>query len=310
MQIDLIKQNWQNLFNIYNNSMRKIYITKPDEILIKDLSCFCIKQILECGQVFRFTRLPELEKNEVVFAYRIISKDKTAIILESDNQAKILTKDVNYFINYFDLDADYESIKENFVEDEILKCAVNYGYGIRILNQDLLEVIISFIISANNNIKRIQKSLNLICERFGKNMGDYYAFPSLKELSKINEQQFRECGVGFRAKYLVSTINDLIECKLENLTKLNNDELKSKLISFKGIGPKVADCILLFGFHDMSVFPVDTWVIKIFNAYYTVKQERNVKVINKFLVSKFKNLAGYAQQYLFYYKRELEGVKI
>ena len=292
----------------------KTYSIQKDKIVIHDLSCFCIKHILECGQVFRFERITKMEINGVKYAYKIISLNKIAVILEFETYAEILTTDVNYFVNYFDLDTNYNNIKEKLSKDEILCEAINYGYGIRILKQHPLETIVSFIISANNNIKRIQNSLNKISCLFGSKCKssvngesfEFYAFPNLEQLSKIKEEEFRNCGTGFRDKYLVDTIKKLQEGYLNNFEKLLASEALSKLIKLKGIGPKVADCIMLFGYYNMCVFPVDTWIKKVYNSYYSKNIEEDVSVIRKNLTNKFGVLSGYAQQYLFYYKREME----
>ena len=287
--------------------MSKIYTIEKDKIIIKDLSQFCIKHILECGQVFRFIRNVEKENQDIKYCYTVYSLDKKAEVMEYSNYAEIVTENVEYFINYFDLNTDYSLIKQHLISYSIIKKAIEYGYGIRILNQDFVETVVSFIISANNNIKRIQKSLNLICEHYGEKIDDYYAFPSLIKLSQITEQDFRSFGVGFRDKYLVDTIKELKNININNLLLLETQNLSNDLQKFKGVGQKVADCIMLFSCHKMNVFPVDTWIKQVFNSFYNNKNEKyNVKQIREFLLNKFGDLSGYAQQYLFYYKREMK----
>ena len=302
---------------------KKIYKIKGNKIVINDLSCFCIKHILECGQVFRFERLKNLENSGVIYCYLITSLDKIALVKEYENHAEILTKHTDYFVNYFDLDTDYNEIKNKLKNDKILCQAMTTGYGIRILKQDPLEMVISFIISANNNIKRIQKSLQKIAFNFGNKVDDsiflksqglleefdnYYAFPTLEQLEKISQEDFKNVGVGFRDKYLFETIKTLKNINFENIKKLETNEQINYLTKLKGIGTKVADCILLFGLYNMQVFPVDTWVKKIYNSYYNTENgiQNDVKIIRKNLTDKFGDLSGYAQQYLFYFKRELE----
>ena len=285
--------------------MEKIYSVEKDKIMVYDLTQFCIKHILECGQVFRFVRHREKENIDIKYCYTVFSKDKSATIYEYFDRAEIFTTDISYFINYFDLDKDYNKIKSFLIKDNILAQAVSYGYGIRILRQDKLETIISFIISANNNIKRIQKSLFALCENYGENMGNYYAFPTIDKLKDISVSQFRELGVGFRDNYLVSTIKDLSSIDLECLANCDTEKLSSTLKQLKGIGQKVADCIMLFSYYDMNVFPVDTWIKQVYNSFYASEKLDNPKQIRKFFTDKFMNYSGYAQQYLFYYKREL-----
>ena len=152
-----------------------IYKVQNNKIIVTDKSQFNPEHILECGQVFRFGK--DLSGN-----YFVISKDKKATIIETPTSYEIICDDTNYFINYFDLETDYNKIKENLSKHEILKPMIEHGYGIRILNGDPVEMIISYVISQNNNIKRIQAIIERLCQ-IGKNMGSYNAFPTTKELS-------------------------------------------------------------------------------------------------------------------------------
>ncbi|MBQ3493950.1 MAG: 8-oxoguanine DNA glycosylase, partial [Clostridia bacterium] len=183
---------------------------------------------------------------------------------------------------------------------ENLKNAIKFGYGIRILNQDIIEVIIGFIISANNNIKRIMNTMQKI-RQFGENRGEYYCFPSLKVLQTISVEQFKDMGAGYRAEYLVESIKVLAETNFDNIKKLDNQSLRKWLISLKGVGPKVADCIMLFGFSRCESFPVDTWIEKVYFDIF--KQKKPREQMSKDLLLHYGELSGYAQQYLFYYKR-------
>ena len=164
-------------------------------------------------------------------------------------------------------------------------------------------MIISFIISANNNIKRIQKSIECLCLRFGKNMGMYYAFPTLKELKTATIEDFISAGLGYRAAQMYATVQSLTEEKLNNLKNLSRDEQFNFLTSLKGVGEKVANCILLFGLGVKDVFPVDTWINKVYNNL-TSAIETDRKKITKELTAKYGELSGYAQQYFFYYYRD------
>lgn len=270
------------------------YIIQNDKIIINDLSEFDITQILECGQVFSFEKI---EENK----YLVLSKNKKAIVTQSDNIVVIQTKDIEYFINYFDLDKDYNSIKQELSKNEVLKRSIEIGYGIRILKQDLFETIISFVISANNNIPRIRKSIKFLRENLGEKIDDYYAFPTLDKLLNCDVDFFVKAGLGYRSTQLYKLLRQIEELDLNALKLLDTNELRNKLISLSGIGPKVADCILLFGFSRFDVFPVDTWIEKMFCEKFENIKDR--KVIRKKLVEKFGNLSGIAQQYLFYAKR-------
>lgn len=277
----------------------KNYYIDENKIVVTNLSEFNITHILECGQVFRFKK----ENND----YIVFSGENYAKIKTLQDKVEIYSSNLNYFVNYFDLDNDYTFIKNELSKYEILKPMIKSAYGIRILKQDPLEMIISFIISANNNIKRIQIIIENICKKFGTKIDEeYYAFPTIKQLEKASIEDFKECGAGYRAKYLYNVVRQLKNFNIEEIFTLNSEIAIEKLLNLSGVGPKVADCILLFGFNKQDCFPVDTWIKKVYNEYFGVVKTDNVKQIRKDLVNIFKNLSGYAQQYMFYYKRSLE----
>ncbi len=276
------------------------YEITNDKILIKDKSQFNATHILECGQIFRYRKVDDK-------TYSVISEDKIAILKQMENGYEIITKDIKYFVNFFDLDNDYEIIKNTLSKNsETMKLATNFGYGIRILNQPPFEMIISFIISANNNIKRIQQLVEKLSVKCGKNMGEYYAFPTIDEILTLSIEDLKQMGMGFRSKYIYETARKLKNIDLESLRSYDTKILLEYLSTLSGVGPKVADCIALFGYHDMNCFPVDTWVEKIYNSFFATQKETNRVKIRKNLTEMFKDLSGYAQQYLFYYKRELD----
>ena len=263
---------------------------------IKIFNCpdFDIKKILECGQIFRFY-INDLGE------YVVNSQDKIAHIRQG-NPTLIFTKSVEYFYNFFDLNTNYEKLV-NKINQPIMKKAIAYGKGIRILKQPLIEVIYSFVISANNNIKRIQKIIEKLCRDFGTCVGNYFAFPTLSQLQKISQSQFNNIGAGYRGNYLYKLSQQLDENFLDKLNKLNTESARKELIKLSGVGPKVADCILLFGMNRFDVFPVDTWIKKVYVSMFGGNLKNRDK-ISKFLVDYFGNLSGLCQQYLFYYKRE------
>lgn len=266
-----------------------------NRIEIDGLEDFDIKQTLECGQIFRY----KIKENKGF----VLSKDKKADFEVLGNRLIITTKDVKYFETFFDLKTDYSNIKSELIEHEFLKPAVDFGGGIRILNNDLLEMIVSFIISANNNIKRIKNSIEMLCERFGEKVVDYHAFPTLTQLKMVSVQDFVEMGLGYRAEQLHATLQDLTEEKLQSIKSMPSDTVKNELIKLKGVGPKVANCIMLFGLNITNTFPVDTWINKVYNKINS-KEETNRSKIEQEMINKFQSLSGYAQQYLFYFFRE------
>lgn len=264
-----------------------------DYILIKNDADFNIKHVLECGQVFRF-KVQD-------FGYTVYSLGQKADIYCQKGTTKIFTKNKKYFIKYFDLDTNYAIIKSMLKEQ--LPEEIKFGYGIHILNQAPLETIISFIISANNNIPRIKKTIEAICEGFGENCGDYYAFPTLSQLSKITEDDFKKMGCGYRSGYLVDTIKRLQSYDLNKLYDMPTVEARKELMSFKGIGRKVADCILLFGYHKGDVFPADVWIVKVYEDEFGKSNISPIK-ISEYYANRFGNLSGIAQQYMYYAKRK------
>lgn len=269
------------------------YKLSSNTIEIEDKEDFDAEHILECGQVFSFQKTDK--------GYVVWSKDKMCQIEETVKGWTIRTDDVEYFENYFDLKTDYSKIKKHLQQYPILQKPIEYGHGIRILKQDLFETVISFIVSANNNIKRIKMILQRIRERFGTKKDGFFAFPTRKQLLQATEQDFAELGAGYRAKYLFEVVRQLDDQTLQCWASLPTVQLRKQLMSLMGVGPKVADCILLFGYGKGDVFPVDTWIAQMYNRFY--EKEENRERIRNLLTNQFERLSGYAQQYLFFYMR-------
>lgn len=292
-------------------------IYEDNKVILEGVKNFNIKQILECGQCFRWEKKAEL--NYIVIAYgRVIE------VVQEDDKVTILNSNEEDFKNiwfeYFDLERDYSKIKEKLSKDEILKKSVDYGYGIRILNQEPFELVISFIVSARNSIPSIKKTIKKISERWGTEIeykGEkFYTFPTPEMLKDATEDEIRETGASFRSKYIVDTVanvnNDLDNLEgvynLERITSLTDDECHTALQEFKGVGAKVADCIMLFSMSKYSAFPVDVWVKRAMMHFYNA-EEGSLNKIRIFARNEFKDLSGFAQQYLFYYARE-NNIKI
>ena len=218
--------------------------------------------------------------------------------------------------DYFDLKRDYSEIKDILSKvDDHVKKSIEYGKGIRILNQDLWEMIISFIISANNNIPRIKGIIERICKKYGDkivwNGIEYYSFPTPKQLSQASIEDLRGLGLGFRDIRVYKTTQKIYtkEFDLDSLKKEENSNIiREKLLTLDGVGPKVADCIMLFSsLKRLEVFPIDVWVRRVMNDLYIKNEDEtkvNKKQIEKLAHEKYGDLAGLAQQYLFYWKRE------
>lgn len=286
---------------------------KKQKYTIKNINSFELKDIFDCGQCFRWNE-QEDGSYTGIFGNNVINvkKENNEITFEG-----ICEKDIKETIeNYFDLNRNYEEIKEQLSKiDENMKTSIEYGQGIRILNQDLWETIISFIISANNNIPRIKGIIERLSQKYGNeiefNGKKYYTFPTPEQLKNVSVEEYRKLGLGFRDIRLYETTKMILE-KQVDLEKMkqnpNTIEVREKLLKLSGVGPKVADCILLFSdLKRFEVFPIDVWVRRVMNDLY-IKQEDETKVskkqIEKIAQEKFGNLAGLAQQYLFYWRRE------
>lgn len=287
---------------------------QEQKITLKNINSFRLKDIFECGQCFRWN-LQEDGSYTGVFGENVLNvkEEQETILIKG-----LCKRDIKETIEkYFDLNRDYNKIKEKLAKiDKNIEISVKYGQGIRILNQDLWETIISFIISANNNIPRIKR----IIERLSKNYGnkitwqgkDYYTFPTAEQLKNITVNEYRDLGLGFRDKRLYETTQMIINKKID-LKKMqenpNTIEVREQLMTLSGVGPKVADCILLFStLKRFEVFPIDVWIKRVMNDLY-IHQLDEMKVskkqIEKIASEKFGDLAGLAQQYLFYWRREV-----
>ena len=280
---------------------------------INNIKSFELKDIFDCGQCFRWNK-EEDNSYTGVFEENVLNVKKQNGTVIFKGICKNNIKDTVEY--YFDLNRDYEKIKETLSNiDENLKTSVAYGSGIRILNQDLWETIISFIISANNNIPRIKGIIERLSKKYGKEINyngkKYYTFPTPKDLKNVTVKEYRDLGLGFRDIRLYETTKMILEKKvdLEELkTNKNTIEVRNKLLTLSGVGPKVADCILLFSsLKRFEVFPIDVWVRRVMNDLY-IKNEDETKVSKKQIENiakeKFGSLAGLAQQYLFYWRRE------
>jgi len=286
---------------------------KEQEYILENQESFELKHIFDCGQCFRWNKQED-------GSYTGIFKGNVLNVQKIDN--KIIFKGIvngnikEVVEDYFDLNRNYEILKSELSKiDKYLKSSIEYGYGIRILNQDLWETIISFIISANNNIPRIKGIIERISKKYGKEIewkGEkYYTFPTPKELKDATVQDFRELGLGFRDIRLYETTHMILDGKfdIERVHKeIDTLKVREQLLSLSGVGPKVADCILLFStLKRFDVFPIDVWVRRVMNELY-IKNEDETKVdkkeIMKIANEKFGNIEGLAQQYLFYWKRD------
>ena len=283
------------------------------KFILENIKSFDLVHIFECGQCFRWNK-------EIDGSYTGVFKSNVVNVKKENDKVMIKGISEGNFkqecIEYFDLERDYEGIKNKLSKvDDNLKNSIKYGSGIRILNQNLWETLISFIISANNNIPRIKGIIERLSENYGNkivfNNKEYYTFPTPKELSKASVSDLRKLGLGFRDIRVYETTKIINENK-QKLQQLENEKdvnkLRELLLEFPGVGPKVADCIMLFStLKRLEVFPIDVWVRRVMNELYIKNADEtkvNKKELENLAKEKYGNLAGIAQQYLFYWRRE------
>ena len=282
-------------------------------VILQHTHHFDIKQILESGQVFRFEQISDA-------GYLLIAKQKCIKICQQQESTSFLIYHTNssefdeVWQDYFDLGTDYNDITTILSQkDEHMKKAIDFGKGIRILKQDPWEMLISFIISQNKSIPHIKQCISNVCTLFGQPIEEshqydkkYYTFPTPFELRDATEDILRSCKVGFRAPYIMDACKKVLneEINLSDLYNLSADEAKKELMKIRGVGPKIADCILLFAYSKGEVFPTDVWVKRVVEGLYFGGEEKKIEYIQSFAKEYFGELAGYAQQYLFFYGRE------
>lgn len=280
---------------------------KQGAVVLYDVCDFDLTQTFTCGQCFRW--IPENEGYIGIASGRALYAEQHGdkIILYDTTMREYET----FWRGYFHLDENYDAVKRILSEDAALAEAIAYGGGIRILRQDLWECMVSFIISANNNIPRIQKIIALLCRNFGEPIGyrgkTYYTFPSPECLCTLTRDELSVIRAGFRDRYILDAAQKAAagDISLDTLSDMDTETARQQLTSVCGIGNKVADCILLFGLGRYEVFPIDVWMRRIMENLYFGK-ETAVDEIMSFARRQFGLLAGYAQQYLFYYAREKE----
>lgn len=277
-----------------------------NRVIVENVNDFNPLHIFECGQCFRWLSQPD-------GSYTGVAKGRAINVSYNDGKLELYNTSIEEFktlwFDYFDFGRDYSLVKEKVMKDEVMKEAVSFGSGIRLLKQDIWETLISFIISANNRIPMIMKTVNAISEAYGKEIEmdekKYYAFPGFGELSRSTIGKLELCRGGFRCKYILGTSKmiDEGEMNLDRLASMDTKDAREYLKRFPGVGPKVADCTLLYSGTKYDVFPTDVWVKRLMEELY-FKRETGFAEIQSFARDYFGEYAGFAQQYLFYYARE------
>ena len=275
--------------------------------MIINIKNFNLKTIADSGQIFRFNKIDSIsvdnKSKKEYKAYELINKDKYLLITDMGNNSfdfSCSKKEFdNFYTHYFDLDNDYNKYKRVALkEDEFLNECIKYGKGLKILNQDPFEMLISFIISQRKSIPAIKTSIERLSKVCGKKMQYkdkiYYAFPTPIEIVK-NKSKLSSCGLGYRLPYIVEAATKCMnhEIELDSFYKLSSEELKEELLRIKGVGEKVASCIMLFAYHRIDICPKDVWINRVIDKKYNGK-----------IPTQYEKYQGIIQQYWFYYAKE------
>ena len=264
-----------------------------NNVYITNYGGFALPHTLDCGQAVRW------EEDENGIWHGVAFNKYLKLQKLSDGTVVLYNTSKDDFEgiwrHYFDLDRDYNEIITAISEDETLKKASEYAHGIRVLNQEPWETLCSFIISQNNNIKRIKGIISRLCENFGESKDGYYTFPTAEKIAGLTLDDLSVLRSGFRAKYILDAANKVAsgEVRLENLKNAPTDGARDELMKITGVGPKVADCVLLFGLEHADAFPKDVWIKRAMQVLFDGE-----------LPECAKPYAGIAQQYIFLYARE------
>ena len=259
---------------------------------------------ITCGQIFRY-EIEDDDSYTVILPDRVVNLklDNNKLIIDSNNMDNI----DNIITKYLDLNFDYDNLNKELINiDKDYKDVIEYCNGLKMINEPRFEVIISYILSANNGVPQIRNSLNLISEKYGTKVlfrnKEYYLFPTYEMLKDVSIDNYRECKAGFRDKYIYEFVQKLNnkEFDLDIIDNMDSNEALDYLMTNKGIGEKVASCILLFGYHRFDVFPIDTWVKKFMKEKYNLT---TVPSIREYMYNKYNKYSGLIIQYVFDYSR-------
>lgn len=282
----------------------KIY-EENGNLILSGVRDFDLTQTFDCGQCFRWEKVDD--------AYVGIAYGHPLKISQADDTVTLYGKNRDewdkVWSTYFDMSRDYGKIKETLSQDSVMKNAISFGEGIRILNQEPFECLISFIISASNNIPRIKKIIDSLCSNFGEKISycgmEFYTFPTPEKLAGLSLSDLGVIKAGFRDKYILNAAKAVASGRIDLgcLKSASFEYAKSELLKLSGVGNKVAECVLLFSLEKYGSFPVDVWIKRIMEHCFFEK-EQDKEVISAFAEEKFGELCGFAQQYLFYWARE------
>lgn len=267
------------------------------KILKKDINLY---DTITCGQIFRF---------DVTDKYTLILNDRVVILTEDDNYIYIESSNEDnieeVISDYLDLNTDYNKINNELINNDYsLKEMINKCIGFKVMHSPHLETIISYMISANNNVRNIQRCVNLMSEKYGKKItyknNFYYLFPTLDKLKELTIDDYKDLKLGFRSENIYNFVQSINDSDIEKINNMTTKEALDYLMNFKGIGLKIASCILLFGYKRFDVFPIDTWVKKYMMDTYNLS---DIKKIEEYTKDKYGKYSGLVIQYMFHSKR-------
>lgn len=281
-------------------------IEKRGSIIIKGVDRFDPVHIFECGQCFRWNRENDGSYTGVAMG-RVVNvlKDGQCLVIRNATVEDF----TEIWFDYFDLGRDYNRVAKSVSTDEIMKKAVEFGHGIRILRQEFFETLISFIISSNNSISRIKKIVDNLSGMYGRKISfngrTYYTFPEPAALAGARIEEICMCRGGYRCEYVIETSKMFAAEPVDSRVLASADARTAKniLMEYRGVGEKVAECVLLYSGTRYDIFPTDVWVRRVMEELY-FKREASSTEIHEFAASRFGPFSGFAQQYLFYYARE------
>ncbi|MDD7409046.1 MAG: DNA glycosylase [Anaerovoracaceae bacterium] len=279
-----------------------------NSVIIEGIEDFDTDHVFDCGQCFRWNK-------EEDGSWTGTASGRSVNVSSADRMLRIENCSVadfnDFWYDYLDLSRDYAAIKSKITDgDQVMEKAVAFGGGIRLLQQDPWETVISFIISQNSNIPRIKKCIEGLCRLFGDPLGEYrgeerYAFPKPEQLAGLTREDLAPVKLGYRDKYIIATADAVAAdggASLRAAENMPHDQAQKEIRKLKGVGPKVADCILLFGLHQYDSFPLDVWMKKIMSALYGFEED-DTKGMTVYAREHYGNLSGFAQEYLYYYAR-------
>lgn len=290
------------------------------QVIRDNIKDFHLDHIFDCGQAFRWEKQDDGSYTGMAGGH--IANIQFEPYEAGGTDGKLVLTNVtedefeNFWHRYLDLDRDYSGIKEQLAADPVMKTAIGYGEGIRLLQQEPWETLLSFIISQNNHIPRIKKCIETLSVNFGECAGvyggrEYYSLPAPEVLAALTEDDLAVCRLGYRAKYLIETAKKVCEEGVEVLNGVAGPETTSQeayeyITGFHGVGPKVANCIMLFALGKYDSFPLDVWMKRVMEEEYGLTSPKEMAA---FAAQNFGKFGGFAQQYLFYYVREKNNDK-